>query len=686
MARRLALPPLAILLALAVIGWLYLVPLPLPGPRIGDALPLDELPRHDAVPLLWFVLVWGGAAVVLGAWARRARVERVTAALLLGLEVGLFVYAETSVSIAVVRQVSLGDALDIAARTTAVYLPALIVAVTTAFLAEWRPARRIPLVVAFAVAAGGALDLLHAVLPGNGGGILAPLTPDAAGPLTHAAAVLAATALLLAARGLARRRHRAWQVATLVAGASTVLHVLHGLNDGTLASAVILVLLVARRHDFDGPGDASGRLHVLGRAVLAPVALLAYGTVTLWVNQLAADQPVSLSFDLHEIGRGLLGLDLHGSQHLEGRFGSWFPLSLLLLGAGCVLWVIDGWTAPWRHRVVQHEGERERARELVKAWGTDTLAPFVLRSDKAYFFSEDGTGFLAYRVVGGVAIVSGDPIGPRERGDELVERFVRHARERDWRVAILGASEPWLPLYAKHGLHALYHGDEAVVDTEAFSTQGRAIRKVRQSVHRLEAAGYRCGVLRPSEIDGALRSQLEAVARAWRGKAPERGFVMALDALFSLDDGEAVFVVGFAPDGGPAGFLHLAISPAGQALSLSSMPRLRDTPNGFNEWLICETIAWAREHGYARVSLNFSPFAALLSPEAALTAVQRLQRRVLLTLKGHFQLDNLLVFNRKFLPVWERRFVVYERRRDLPRVGVAALAAEAYLPVQGQRR
>jgi lysyl-tRNA synthetase class 2 len=115
------------------------------------------------------------------------------------------------------------------------------------------------------------------------------------------------------------------------------------------------------------------------------------------------------------------------------------------------------------------------------------------------------------------------------------------------------------------------------------------------------------------------------------------------------------------------------------------MPRLRDTPNGFNEWLIVETIAWARASGFDAVSLNFAPFAALLAPEATLTSLQEVQRRALLTLKGHFQLDNLLAFNRKFAPRWQRRFVVYERRRDLPRIGIAALAAEAYLPFQGRR-
>jgi lysyl-tRNA synthetase class 2 len=134
------------------------------------------------------------------------------------------------------------------------------------------------------------------------------------------------------------------------------------------------------------------------------------------------------------------------------------------------------------------------------------------------------------------------------------------------------------------------------------------------------------------------------------------------------------------------GFLHFAVVRPCSALSLSSMPRLRVTPNGFNEWLICETVVSAREHGFARLSLNFAPFAALLAPEAEVRGVQRIERRALLALKGRFQLDNLLLFNRKFFPSWERRFVVYERRRDLPRIGVAALAAEAYLPFSGRDR
>jgi lysyl-tRNA synthetase class 2 len=685
--RRVAAVPVAVAVALAATGWLYLVRPSLPGPRIGNALPLDALARHDAAPLLWYVAVWGAAALVLGAYARWARIDRLTAALVLGVAAGAWTYLADGVSIAITQQIPAQQALDLAMTVKAVYVAAAVVAIGVAAVAPLRhTSRRYATVVSFLVALTALLNVLYTILPGRRYGVVPSLTPDALWPLARAARAVTAVALLLAARGLARRRRRAWIVAVVVSALATALHLLHGVDEGTLPTALVLVLLLGRRQDFDRPGDGATNGVALRRALVTLAGIAAYGVAALWLNRMVADQAFSWRFAGREILQDAVGLHVHGSPHLGGSFDAWFPLSLFLLAAAGTVWTVAGWLAPWRHRVRQEVHERELARALVHAWGADTLAPFVLRADKSYFFDEDEVAFLAYRVVGGVAVVSGDPIGPADRLDALVGRFVAHARERDWRIAILGASERFLPLYRVHGLNALYHGDEAVVDAQSFSLEGRAIRKVRQSVHRLEQGGFTARVLRPSEVDDDLREQLQAVADSWRGDKPERGFAMALDALFSLGDGDALFVVGFGPEGRAAGFLHFAVAPAAGALSLSSMPRLHETPNGFNEWLICAAIAWARENGYRRLSLNFAPFAALLAPEADLNALQEVQRRALLTLKGHFQLDNLLAFNRKFFPEWERRFVVYERRRDLPRVGIAALAAEAYLPFQGNRR
>jgi lysyl-tRNA synthetase class 2 len=683
---------LAFVVILSTQGWLYeLRSATLAGPRIRDALPLDELPRHDSVSLLLFVAVWGVAGVAVGLLARRARIERLTAALLAALVTGLWLFATTWVSLVIVRQVANRQAFHAAIHVPALYLAAGLIGLGCAVFARSaaKPSRRAPLILAALVAAAGILDIASAATPELTGRVrmVEAVTPNVVPGLASALIVPTGLALIVLARGLRRRRRRAWQLTVALVLVAALLHIIKGLDyEEATVSIALALALVARRQDFDRGGDPASRAQVAFRAAVYGLAIFAYGTAALWINRIEVDRPYSLGFALRETAAALAGLHPRGSEHLSGRFGEWFPLSVFLLGVSGVLWLLASWLAPWRYRYHRREHEQQRVRELVSQYGVDTLSPFVLRPDKSYFFTSDEGAFLAYRVIAGVAVVSGDPIGPPAEVDQLIPAFLQFARERDWRVAVLGAGEGSLRLYARHGLRALYHGDEGVIEVAAFSLEGRPIRKVRQSVHRLERAGYTAQCVFAGDVDPALSAELVAVSDEWRGSQPQRGFTMEFGSLFDVGGREAVFVIGRDAAGSVAGFFHLAVSPASRTLSLSSMPRLRTTPNGFNEWLVAETVAWAREQGFERVSLNFSPFAAVLAPNGRLSPPQRVQRRLLGQLKGTFQFDNLLAFNRKFFPRWQKRYVVLESLADLPRVGLAGLAAEGYLPLVGQRR
>src|SRR5207253_9790086 len=119
--------------------------------------------------------------------------------------------------------------------------------------------------------------------------------------------------------------------------------------------------------------------------------------------------------------------------------------------------------------------ERERAAELVQEHGTDSLAYFALRRDKSYFFSPSGRSFLAYRVLGGTALVAGDPIGDVGERQALVAEFRRVSHAKGWRIAVAGASNEALEDYAALGFKSMYLGDEAVIVPATFSLDGRAI-------------------------------------------------------------------------------------------------------------------------------------------------------------------------------------------------------------------
>ena len=474
-------------------------------------------------------------------------------------------------------------------------------------------------------------------------GVLPPGFPSAARVGALAFGIL----LIWLSRSLARRRRRAWQLAVAVVLVSAVLHLAKGLDfEEATVSLLLLVALIRYRRHFDVPGDPASTRPLL--------ALLAAGGAVVGV---------------------VLGIELHGGE-IPDRLSDLSTAAALLFGfAALYLWL-----RPFSQKVAQTVGERSLARALVDAYGNDSLSFFALRRDKSYFFSPTRRAFLAYRVVAGAALVSGDPVGAEEEFDALLAEFRRVARMHGWRLAVLGASDAQLCRYRAIGLRPIPLGEEAVLRPGEFSLEGRPIRKVRQSVSRLTKAGYTLRVVAAEDAGPELRGKLDVVSRLWRGRQPERGFTMAIDDLYVPGT-----VFALAEDGGGlvGGFLHLAPTPAGGGWSLSTMRRRPGTPNGLTEFLIVETLAWAKGRGAAEVSLNFCVFTEFISQERAVTVPRRFLRRVLLAGDSLFQLERLYVFNRKFFPEWRPRYLCVERLADLPLVGLAYLHVEQLLVPPG---
>jgi lysyl-tRNA synthetase class 2 len=452
---------------------------------------------------------------------------------------------------------------------------------------------------------------------------------------------------------------------------------------GVIVTGLVALALLARREDFPFSGDPAARPSALLRLSGAFALALVYGMTALWIRRTEAGLLFSFPSALLDTLRAMGGQLPADVDLLPAEFSEWFPLSVMSIVAIGVISAAAARTRPWRQRHFPDLQRRGQAAGIVRQWGADTLAPFALRPDKEWFIT--GQTLIAYRVIRGIALISGDPVGPPDEAGPALDGFLACAQARGWRTAVLGASGRLLDLYRERGLHPLYHGDEAVIDIGSFSLEGRPMRTARQAVHRLERKGFKSEIVMAGEASPDLRTELTAVEHAWLRGGARKGFAMELDSLFTLGADDALFVIGRDDQGQVNGFLHLAVCRPSRSLSLSTMPRWRETPNGFTAWLISETVAWARCHGFTHLSLNFSPFAGLLAAGGELRSGQRLQRRALLRLKGvlDLQLDNLLRFNSQFQPIRQPRYVVLQAWADLPRVAVAAMAAEGYLPYAG---
>ncbi|MDX3456287.1 phosphatidylglycerol lysyltransferase domain-containing protein [Streptomyces sp. ME02-8801-2C] len=548
----------------------------------------------------------------------------------------------------------------------------------------------VPAWVARACALVGLVDIAAGVFPRfrhSRMHALVEVLPGALGPFAAALSLSTGVLLLLLAHGLRRRKRRAWRaaVALLPAGAVAQFAYRHSFV-GLLISVLLLVMLLRHRTEFEALPDPRSRWRALTNFVLMSAGSLGLGLVIVSAHSDRMYGDPSLAERITHVLYGLFGFE--GPVDYDGPTSWTVGYSLGALGLLTAITTIYFAFRPEHPAARLTPEDEDRLRVLLDKHGRrDSLGHFALRRDKAVVFSPSGKAAVTYRVVSGVMLASGDPIGDVEAWPGAIERFMDEAKAHSWTPAVMGCSETGGEVWTREtGLDALELGDEAVVDVADFSLAGRAMRNVRQMVKRIERAGYETRVRRIRDLGDSELERIRLAAEHWRGTDTERGFSMALGRIGDPGDGDCLIATAHKADDqpGPYGDLKaiLHFVPWGpDGVSLDLMRRDRAADPGMNELLIVAALEAAPRLGVTRVSLNFAMFRSALARGEKIGAgpVLRAWRGLLVFLSRWFQIESLYKFNAKFRPRWEPRFVVYRTSGDLPRIGLAAMQAEGFV-------
>lgn len=548
----------------------------------------------------------------------------------------------------------------------------------------------VPALVARACTLVGVLDIAAGVFPRfrhSRMHAMAEVLPGSFGPFAAALSLSAGVLLLLLAHGLRRRKRRAWRAAVVLlpAGAVAQFAYRHSLI-GALISLALLAPLLRHRSEFAALPDPRSRWRALANFVLMGAGSLILGLVIVGAHRNRMVGDPSLADRITHVLYGLAGFE--GPVDYTGPTSWTVAFSLGALGWLTAVTTIYLAFRPEHPAARLTEDDETRLRALLDKHGRrDSLGHFALRRDKAVVFSPSGKAAVTYRVVSGVMLASGDPIGDVEAWPGAIERFMDEAKAHSWTPAVMGCSETGGEVWTREtGLDALELGDEAVVDVADFSLAGRAMRNVRQMVKRIERAGYETRVRRIRDLSEGELERIRRAAEAWRGTDTERGFSMALGRIGDPSDGDCLIATAHKADDalGPYGDLKAVLhfvpwGPDGASLDL--MRRDRSADPGMNELLIVAALEASPRLGIKQISLNFAMFRSALARGEKIGAgpVLRAWRGLLVFLSRWFQIESLYKFNAKFRPRWEPRFVVYGSSRDLPRIGFAAMQAEGFV-------
>jgi len=498
-----------------------------------------------------------------------------------------------------------------------------------------------------------------------------------------ATAIFVGLALMVLARGLIRRKKRAWLFAVITIGVGILSQIIrerfHPAQIITLA--ILLIVLVITRNSFYAVSDPSTKYQPLIGFFIGFIFLF---ITSFWLlayrhgDQITGDRSVkNVSLFVFEGFFGIRGPLAFSSD----RTAAILYFTLTTFGIFIIIIPISLYFRRVRPIEKMSNEDLTLVKQLVKHDSEqDSLGYFATRKDKSVVWTENRKAGIAYRVQGGVMLASGDPFGEFSLWPDAISEFLKIAAQHAWLPGVMGCSDRGGEVWVEHaGMIAIDIGDEAIIKVADFTLEGRPMANVRQMINRIVRKGYVTTTSKWSEIDSETKTKLRKLAKEWRYGVAERGFSMSMDRFGEDEDSDTYITIAYLA-GEIKGLLYF-VPWTTDRLSLDRMQRERGTDAGVNELMIADTVVWGRTNGITDISLNFAAFRALFERADKISAgpITRGMRNLIRFFSNFFQVESLYRFNAKFQPEWETRYVLYPRAADLPKVGWAALRAEKFI-------
>ncbi|MFZ4764974.1 MAG: phosphatidylglycerol lysyltransferase domain-containing protein [Roseimicrobium sp.] len=541
-------------------------------------------------------------------------------------------------------------------------------------------------VLVWAVIAMGCVDLLEAVVTKPPGVIawMEQWIPIGVSEKSRVLLLISGVTQLVLARALRRRKRMGWILVVGLLAASVVLHLSRAFDwHHALAALVLLVPLIRWRKEFVALSDRPSISIAWKMAVTLLAALLVYGTVSL--NEFSRRGAYGRDgLTCSECAEGALAgvFGQHSMVDHEGSREARNFLRTLRIGGLCSGLIVLGLLM--RPVIDRNPGaseeERERAKKLIAAHGSDPMDCFALLTDKSYFFSQDGEGLVAYALWRNFAVALADPICADASRPALIAQFIQFCAKQDWEPVFYCSHVEQRFQYEEKGLVTLKVGEDARLDVNEFKLVGGKFQNLRTARNKSQKNGlsFQWYDAQPHP-DHGLEAQLQLLSESWlSGKhGGEMTFDLGSFSIATIREHGVAIVRN--QENRMEAFATWWPYAQGKGRCLDVM-RAREEVRDVMDFLIVEAIDHFKAQGVVEVSLGNAPLANIdvESDSHDPTRQERAVKFLFENFDRFYGYKSLFNFKKKYQPEWQGRYLAYHPRVTLAMVGLAI--AGVHLP------
>src|SRR6266487_154176 len=498
------------------------------------------------------------------------------------------------------------------------------------------------LAIGLATGLVGLADMLSAVIPKLNWDIPLGVWPVVAYHGAQKLTVVVGIFLVMLSYGLIRGKYQAWNITLGLLILSFFLHILRGGSVLAVLTALTLTIVLSVLFRYfqarsDPPSVRRGYI----------VLVLGLGIVVFYT---------------------LTGFVVHFE-----KFAPLFERSLPMLCVSAVLYGMISILRPVTKMILPNEEERHVVASNTRIYGKNSISYFAMNEEKSYFFSASRKVVIAYVLVGTVAVVAGDPIGPESELAGALQEFKAFCSQQDWTMVFWQVRNNLVDLYHTCSMHLLKIGEDAVINTQTFTLKGGAMANVRSSAKRAEKEGLQVVFYRGQVQNVEQFVQMERISQRWVAQkgGSEMGFSMG--QFNSIGDPEQITALAIDNYNLVHAFVTYIPIYGRKGWGLDLMRRAERCAPGTMELLLSRSIEFLKNCGAEMVSLGLAPLSNANNEDASLldNSIDVLTHRF-----GNLKdSQSLFNFKKKFQPTWESRYLVFSHTLTLPKVGWALYKA-----------
>ncbi|MEO6844041.1 MAG: phosphatidylglycerol lysyltransferase domain-containing protein [Ginsengibacter sp.] len=469
-------------------------------------------------------------------------------------------------------------------------------------------------------------------------------------------------ALLITSAYMFKGLKNAWRIALLLSVFSLVGNITKALDyeEATFAAVIIVLLLMSRSQYRIRSSVQWIRVGVIS-VLIVFLSVLIFGYLSFYFID---KRHFGIDFTWYQsLVNTMKIFFLGGNESLRPRtpFGHqfiWIIHTLGFLSWGFLLFTV---IKPFIRVETENESARERAAILLKEYGNSSIDYFKISEDKLFFFSEIHDAFISYRIAGGFAIVLEEPVCAEENKFEVLAEFYRQCKKMGLKVAFYRVDENSILWFNQLRKQKLIIGQEAILDAENFTLQGKDKQSLRNALNSLKKKGFGAHLHR-APLDNTLLSELKDVSDEWL-HAYEKDEQVFSQGMFNAKEIANQDVITIANENGEiVAFLNIIPDYSPEECTYDLIRKKRDAPGGCMDALIIQLIEYAKEKQCKYINLGLVPMTGITEPQSPSEQIIKFAGEKLKRFR-HFQ--GLRDFKEKYATIWENKFLVYENDYDL---------------------